>query len=164
MNQKWFRQLFRRRILVIFLLVAQAAFLIQLLLRGGRLSQTLNAILTILSLLTALHVVSKRDKAAYKTAWVFLILLFPLFGGLLYLMFHFQGPTRSLANKVRTVETENAAQFALPGTEYDAAKECVGELFPQVRYLQNTAGFPIYGHTSVRYFSPGEKLDRKSVV
>lgn len=158
MNRKWFRQLFRRRVLVILLLVAQAVFLIHLLVRGGRISQTLNAVLTILSLLTALHVVSKRDKAAYKTAWVFLILLFPLFGGLLYLMFHFQGPTRSLANKVRTVEAENAAQFALPGTGYDAAKERVGELFPQVRYLQDTAGFPIYDHTSVRYFSPGERL------
>ena len=158
MNRKWFRQLFRRRILVIFLLIAQAAFLIHLLVRGGRLSQTLNAALTILSFLTALHVVSKRDKAAYKTAWVFLILLFPLFGGLLYLMFHVQGPTRSLAKKVRTVEAENAAQFALPGTGYDAAKEYTGELFPQVRYLQDTAGFPIYDHTSVRYFSPGERL------
>ena len=73
-------------------------------------------------------------------------------------MFHFQGPTRSLAQKVRTVEAENAAQFALPGTGYDAAKESVGELFPQVRYLQDTAGFPIYDQTSVRYFSPGEKL------
>ncbi|WP_243093285.1 PLDc N-terminal domain-containing protein [Pseudoflavonifractor sp. AF19-9AC] len=105
-----------------------------------------------------LHVVSKRDKAAYKTAWVFLILLFPLFGGLLYLMFHVQGPTRSLAKKVRTVEAENAVQFALPGTGYDAAEKYVGELFPQVRYLQNTAGFPIYDHTSVQYFSPGERL------
>lgn len=158
MNRKWFRQLFRQRILVIFLLVAQAAFLIHLLVRGGRISQTLNAVLTILSLLTALHIVSKRDKAAYKTAWVFLILLFPLFGGLLYLMFHFQGPTRSLAQKVRAAETENAAQFALPGTGYDAAKKHVGELFPQVRYLQDTAGFPVYDQTSVRYFSPGERL------
>lgn len=158
MNRRWFRQLFRRRILVIFLLVAQAAFLIHLLVRAGRISQTFNGVLTILSLFTALHIVSKRDKAAYKTAWVFLILLFPLFGGLLYLMFHFQGPTRSLAQKVRTVEAENAAQFALPGTGYDTAKESVGELFPQVRYLQDTAGFPIYDQTSVRYFSPGEKL------
>ena len=158
MNRKWFRQLFRRRILVILLLVAQAAFLIHLLVQSGRISQTLNAVLTILSFLTALHIVSKRDKAAYKTAWVFLILVFPLFGGLLYLMFHVQGPTRSLAKKVRTVEAENAAQVALPGTGYDAARECVGELFPQVRYLQDTAGFPIYDHTSVHYFSPGERL------
>lgn len=158
MNRKWFRQLFRQRILVISLLIAQAAFLIHLLVSGGRISQTLNVVLTILSFLTALHIVSKRDKAAYKTAWIFLILLFPLFGGLLYLMFHFQGPTRSLARKVRTVEAENAVQFALPGTGYDAAKDCVGELFPQVRYLQDTAGFPIYDHTSVRYLSPGERL------
>lgn len=59
-----------------FLLVAQAAFLIHLLVRGGRISQTVNAVLEILSFLTALHIVSKRDKAAYKTAWVLLILLF----------------------------------------------------------------------------------------
>ncbi len=158
MNQKWFRQLFRRRILVIILLIVQAAFLIQLLVRGGRLSQTFNGILTVLSFLTALHVVSKKDKAAHKTAWVFLILVFPLFGGLLYLMFHFQGPTRSLARTVRTTEAEHAEQFLLPGTGYDRAKKCLDDLFPQVRYLQNTAGFPIYDHTCVHYFSPGEML------
>lgn len=44
MNRKWFRQLFRQRILVIFLLVAQAAFLIHLLVRGGRISQTLGLV------------------------------------------------------------------------------------------------------------------------
>lgn len=158
MHRTWFRRLFRRRILVIFLLLVQAAFLIQLLVQGGRLSRTFNGILTVLSFLTALHVVSKKDKAAHKTAWIFLILVFPLFGGLLYLMFHFQGPTRSLARTVRTTEAEHAAQFLLPGTGYEQAKRRLGDLFPQVRYLQDTAGFPIYDHTGVRYFSPGEAL------
>lgn len=48
--------------------------------------------------------------------------------------------------------------FALPGSGYNKAKKEVGELFPQVRYLQDTMGFPVYDHSVVRYFSPGEAL------
>lgn len=58
MNRKWFWQLFRRRFLVIFLLGAQAAFLIHLLVRSGWISQALNTVLTILSSLTVLPIVS----------------------------------------------------------------------------------------------------------
>ena len=72
--------------LVALLIIAQAAFFIWLVASGSMVSQRLSHILTITSILVVLYIVSKRDKGAYKTLWVFLILCFPILGGLLYLI------------------------------------------------------------------------------
>ena len=83
---KWLRKLFRRRMLIAFLIVIQAAFIIYLVASRSMVSQRLSRLLTIISVLVVLYIVSKRDKGAYKTLWVFLILCFPILGGLLYLL------------------------------------------------------------------------------
>lgn len=158
MNKRWFRVLFRRRVLVILALVLQVCFFALLLNHHTGSSQYLNTALRVLSFVTAVQVISKKDKGAYKTAWVFLILLFPIFGVLLYGMFHFQKPTRKLAAAVKDAEKTGIQQLVVPETAYMAAKDQLGDLFPQVRYLQDTVGFPVYDHSAVRYFSPGEEL------
>ena len=158
MNKRWFRVLFRRRVLVALALVLQVLVLIGLLSRKTPEVRYLSTVLSLISLLTAVHVVSEQDKGAYKTAWVFLILLFPVFGGLLYGMFHFQQPTHKLASAIREAEQTGAPQLLLPGTAYTEARDRLADLFPQVRYLPDSVGDPVYDHTAVRYFSPGEAL------
>ncbi|MGN0313670.1 MAG: cardiolipin synthase [Fusicatenibacter sp.] len=158
MNQRWFRALFRRRALIIILLLIQAAFLAHLVLTGSQISKWINAILRIVSFLAALYVVSRKDKGAYKTAWIFLILAFPLFGGLLYLLIHFQTTTRKVAKNIKNTEEKTAPLYLLPGDGYTEAKEQTGEWFPQVRYLQDHVGYPVYSNTMVTFYSPGEAM------
>lgn len=86
MRQRWLRVLFRRRMLTILLLLLQVYFLICLVLGGSQLSRNFSRLLTIVSIIAVLYIVSQKDKGAYKTAWAILILTFPLFGGLMYLL------------------------------------------------------------------------------
>lgn len=71
LKQKWFRSLFRRRILIALMLVLQMGFLVYVLVSGSRLSQGIHAALTLLSILAVLFIVSKKDKGAYKVLWIF---------------------------------------------------------------------------------------------
>ena len=158
MNQRWFRALFRRRALVIALLLIQIAFVGVLIFTGSQAFQWINAVLRIVSFLAALYIVSKKDKGAYKTAWIFLILTFPLFGGLMYLLVHSQATTRWVAKEIRRSEEKAAPLYCLPGDGYAQAEAAIGDRFPQVRYLQNFMGFPIYTHTATTYYSPGEEM------
>ena len=158
MNQRWFRALFRRRALVIALLLIQLAFVGMLIFTGSQAFQWINAVLRIVSFLAALYIVSKKDKGAYKTAWIFLILTFPLFGGLMYLLVHSQATTRWVAKEIRSSEEKAAPLYRLPGDGYAQAEAAIGDRFPQVRYLQNFMGFPIYTHTATTYYSPGEEM------
>ena len=158
MNQRWFRALFRRRALVIALLLIQIAFVGMLIFTGSQAFQWINGVLRIVSFLAALYIVSKKDKGAYKTAWIFLILTFPLFGGLMYLLVHSQATTRWVAKEIRCSEEKAAPLYRLPGNGYAQAEAAIGDRFPQVRYLQNFMGFPIYTHTATTYYSPGEEM------
>jgi cardiolipin synthase len=158
MNRRWFRALFRRRVIIILLLLIQVAFLVHLVSSGSQTFRLVNRSLTILSLLAVLYIISKKDKGAYKTTWVFLIMALPLFGGLLYMLFSFQNSTRRFAKNIHSAEEKAAPLFRLPGDCYAEAKEQLGCLFPQTRYLQDYMGFPVYSHSSTKYLSPGEKM------
>ena len=158
MNQRWFRALFRRRALVIALLLIQIAFVGMLIFTGSQAFQWINGVLRIVSFLAALYIVSKKDKGAYKTAWIFLILTFPLFGGLMYLLVHSQATTRWVAKEIRRSEEKAAPLYRLPGDGYAQAEAAIGDRFPQVRYLQNYMDFPVYTHTATTYYSPGEEM------
>ena len=153
---KWLRKLFRRRMLVAFLIIVQAAFFIYLVVSGSMVSQRLSRILTITSILVVLYVVSKRDKGSYKTLWVFLILSFPILGGLLYLLITYQTTTRMMRKDIRSVQEKTKDLYSLPGDGYQEAETVTGSHFPQVRYLQNYVGYPVYSNTRTTYLTPGE--------
>ena len=59
MNKRWFYKLFRRRMIISVLILAQAAFLIWLVASGSTLSHTLNTILRMLSLLAVLYKIGR---------------------------------------------------------------------------------------------------------
>lgn len=159
-KQKWFRSLFRRRMLIALLIVLQAAFFIYIVTSGSMVSRLLGRALTLLSILAVLSIVSKRDKGAYKTLWVFLILSFPILGGLLYLLVNVQRPTRRMRCAIQRAKEKAAPLYALPGDGYAQAQEQIAAYFSQVRYLQDFAQFPVYTGTKTTYLPLGEVMFR----
>lgn len=157
MHQRWFRALFRRRVFTILFLLLQGGFLINLIIGGSQFSQRISSILTIASIAAVLCIVSKKDKGAYKTAWTILILSFPLFGGLVYLLFNFQSSTRRFSKEILHAHGKAEASYLLPGNDYLADTTNLPEHLTQIKYLQDFAGFPVYTDTQTRYLSPGEK-------
>ncbi len=157
MRPRWLRVLFRRRVWTILLLVLQVWFFVNLIVGGSQLSRRFSGILTVISVVAVLYIVSKKDKGAYKTAWAILILTVPLFGGLLYLLFHLQTSTRRFSKDVLHAQRKAEAEYSAVGDDYAAAAEALPEHLPQIRYLQEYAGFPIYADTETHYLTPGER-------
>lgn len=156
MRKQWFRALIRRRFFIILLIIIQILFIVYVLSSGSHMSTNISGIMTLISLCVSIYIISKKDKGAYKLTWVFLILLFPLFGGLFYLMFNFQLTHKRYNKKVKHVEKKANKLYNLPGIGYSEAARRIPEYMPQVEYLQNYAGFPIYTNTTTKYLSPGE--------
>ena len=144
------------RFSIILLLAVQLAVIIYVLLSGSTVSVVTSYVLTVVSFCVCLRIVSKRDKGAYKLTWVFLILLFPLFGGLFYLLFSWQLQTVRMAKRQSASEGKAARYASLPGTGYDDACREIPEYIRQFRYLEEFAGFPIYKHSTTKYLTPGE--------
>ncbi|MDR2898660.1 MAG: cardiolipin synthase [Spirochaetaceae bacterium] len=145
------------KLLIALLIVFQLFFLIYFIISTTRISEWISWALTSLSALTALYAANRRGKDAYKLTWVYLILLFPVFGGLFYLFFSAQTSARRLAKQLKAIKDRNRELFLLPGDRFKEASAEAPAYIPQIRYLQQYEGFPVYRNTETTYLTPGER-------
>jgi len=158
MEQPWIRIVFRRRVFIITLIMVQLAFIMFAIASTHFALHYMDVILKSFSIIVCIHILNKKDNSAYKLTWIFLILLFPLFGGPVYVFFYTQSSPRKLRRKTEEI-TNRYRPFFKPDDEVtheisENHRECV----PQVRYLQDYAGFPIYKRTQTQYFDSGESF------
>ncbi len=117
----------------------------------------INILLNLLSLLVVLYIINRNSNPSQKLAWVVPILVIPLFGGIIYLMFGGKSPTRKMRRKL-----EASAQKIEPlNPDHSNLTEEIFANDPaaggQVRYLSRN-GFPVYQNTECRYFELGDTL------
>lgn len=103
-----------------------------------------------------LYMVSSQRHPDYKMGWIILILVFPLFGGLLYLITG--GSSISLRRRERMRHLEELTRSAM-GTDETVVNRLAAanpEAGKQSRYMLRTCYYPPAEHTSVRYLPLGE--------
>lgn len=148
--------LLRRRLIVAFILLLQLAFVFIAIFYGSRYYSIVSSVLGLISLIVSLYILSNKSKSAFKLTWIFLILLFPLFGGLMYVLFKMQSSTRRFERKKREISTKISPLYHTSDAAYIQASEALPQYSPLIRYLEKFAGFPVYANTATEYLSPGE--------
>lgn len=156
LEKKWYRALFRRRIIISLLLILQVAFLVYLIVDINKYSTYINFTLQILSLLVALHVIANPGNGAYKMSWVFLILTLPLFGGLFYILVTKQTSTKMFVKKMDEIGQKSKPLFELGSPASKKAENENPSHLRLIRYLKEK-GFPAYQNTFTKYLTPGEE-------
>ena len=150
------RLFFGRRMFIVLMLLAQIILLLALILRGRQL-HWLNIVLCALSVATTLHLITRPDKYAFKILWTFLILLFPLFGGVMYWTFHFQTASTGFRKILQEIEDAQHAEYrtlCIPEEPHLSG----GQDQRLLSYLRNAAALPAYEHTESRYFGDGKEM------
>ena len=116
------------------------------------------AAMTVLEIGSVLLIIQSRQNMAYKLAWIVVILLFPLFGVSVYVIFcgnHVSTATRKKMSSITTI-TETAADRndtvleELTGADPDAGR--------QAAYIRNTSFCPPYRNTETTYYASGETM------
>jgi cardiolipin synthase len=149
---------FRRRILVVLSLLAQVALFFFLIAGTGLYLQYSYYILTFLSIIVSIFIINKHEKAGFKLTWIFLILIFPFFGGILYIMLNiWSNPMKFRRSLFRNIANSHDS-FYLPGNRLDELIDIYPDFKTHAHYLQEYAGFPVYGNTRQEYFPSGESF------
>ena len=156
MHKKWFRARYLQRITVALIILAQIAIFFYILYSGSNASTVIAYLLNVISIIVAVIVAVKHDKEENRLLWMMVILIFPVFGGLMYLLFHSQTSTRRFKKMSNSIEEETRAVFFLPENSKEEAVRNYPKQENAIRYLQDYAGFPIYDRSKVKYLSPGE--------
>ena len=144
-------QLWFPRIAIAVLLVLQAALLIYMLVASSRHYEVVSWTLTGLSLCAAIYIASSHDRTAYKVLWIFLIVIFPVYGGLLYLI----TKPRLSARRLKNWQKANDL-YQICGDKLSEVELKYPSILPQMKYLQQHADFPVFTNTRTKYLSPGE--------
>lgn len=111
----------------------------------------------IVSIVAVLIIVNDRMNPGFKIAWLILILSFPIFGLLIYLLYGRKKNNKRLQNNMSSVRewmqlnlAEGKNEVALDLRIRDP------HAFRQSNYIKNKSFYPVYQNSSCSYHSPGE--------
>ncbi len=155
--------LYNRFFLFLFLVLIQLlayAILILTVAYNSTMGTVVQIVTGILALLFVVRIINRNDRPSSKLNWIILILIFPIFGVLLYL-FNGEGkPTRKMQKKIIQSKKEIFGE----GEKGENAKSNANErenCFPRngaiSQYLTHFAGYPAYKSGTVTYFANGQE-------
>lgn len=149
--------LFHRSTFIFFALLIQLGTLIGVILRFSNYFVFFYGISISISIVVIINILNNQTKPAYKIPWIILILIFPIFGGLIYVLFGRYKLNKRLKKKMRSIETKMidallAHDYVLEDIELQ--NEVAAN---QSKYIRNYAYCPPYTNTVLEYFPIGEK-------
>lgn len=150
-------RLFSRRVVtVIFLLALQGVFLIVGLYVLSDYFIYIDTALRVVSIAVTVYIFNRPENPEYKLAWVIPILIFPLFGGMLYIFYRLQASIKHLRFRLLAIlEATHPLLQQNPETMERLLEESHGAQ-SQANYLFQDAGYPVYQNTTTEYLSTGE--------
>lgn len=148
--------LFSRLFVILLFIGVQVGIIVFVLLKMSYAEVYFYAFFTFISLAVVLWIVNKKNDEPFKLIWVILILVFPVFGGLLYLVVDINHiPARSRAKLKRGYELAKMLLIQEPNI-IAALKEVDPHIYPQSHYLYEYGTYPLYNQTSTQFLTPGE--------
>lgn len=139
-------------------LICQLVFLLFVLYNITVKSAAVYALSMVAGIAMVIYIVNRRSNPSHKITWIIFILIFPIFGIAVFLLFGGQRVMPHLRRKMERCEAHY-----LPALHDDADLREKLRYYDmlhsrQAEYLSNESGYPVYEHTHTEYLSPGEKF------
>ena len=147
---------FVNKITITFLLILiQLVWMASLYLRLAEYAAWLNGVMTALSVIIILFLVRKDENPAYTIAWMALIGITPVFGGLMYLFWGNKRPSRRMRRRMAAVDRRHRGLVDQRPGQLDGVDQRTRALSG---YIAKYGPWPAWKDTSVEYFSSGEAM------
>ncbi len=141
-----------RVVFVALSVLLQAGWILLLILKLNASIPWIGSITRLLSVIVVLRVNSKQMNAAYKMAWIMLIIALPVMGVSLYILMWAFGDLGSMGKRRLAIRCQNQLnQTETSGLAVLDQRESGASGL--ARYLQEHNNCPVYENTDVRYFS-----------
>ena len=152
---KFFSRFINRITITLALILVQVVWMASLYLRLIEYAAWLNVVMVVLSVLIILFLVRKDENPAYTIAWMALIGITPVFGGLMYLFWGNKRPSRRMRRRMAAVDRRHRGLVAQHPDQ-------VEDLPPRAKaltdYVARYGPWPAWQDTAARYYSSGEEM------
>lgn len=119
-------------------------------------SEIISNAFTVLSIAMVLYIISKTEVPAYRMGWILVIMAFPLFGGMLYLLMGDKRPAKHMRLRLEKGMRNHDVLTAQDPAAAEALRAEAPRTAGLAAYISNFAKFPIWQNTAVKYYSLGE--------
>lgn len=147
-----------RIVLTALIIVIQIVWGVMLLLRIVNYSELISTLLAVFSVLVVLFLNIKEENASYKLGWIILIMAFPLFGGLFYLLFGNKRPSKYMRSRLIREHEAILPYLTEDEDANDRLKEANERSFRTSQYIFKESNYPLYQNTSTKYYPLGEDM------
>lgn len=149
--------LFQRVVMVSLSILAQLGFFALFLWRFQDQYEVIYVLLLLITIGVMLAIVSKSTHPAYKIAWLVPILVFPVFGGLFYLMLGGNRLSRRQRRKMHGVEQNLRRNLPQDESLMETISQRDTDAYMHAAYIRRVAGCPVYDQTRTEYFPLGDE-------
>ncbi len=156
MRKKFIHRVFSRTTIVATLILLQIAVLTFAIWQLSSYFVYVYAAFEVLSLVVVVWMVGHKDNPSYKLAWTIPILLFPVFGGLFYLLFGGKKATGTFRRRMERAFISWAPSLVQDDRVMKEISAIDRSAANQARYLAACSTYPLHKNTMTRYLSPGE--------
>ncbi len=111
--------------------------------------------LRLLSFGAVVYIILRPNNPEVKMAWIVPILIFPLFGGVMYLAFGQVFISKKLRNSINRTNDLVKKSLVQDGEVMERLEQDNIAVANQSRYLYHYANTPVWENTSTKYFSDG---------
>ncbi len=158
-NRRYKALIYNRVILTVALVLLQIVIYTLLMVRFYNAGRAVLITVNIIGLLFVLYIINRNEKPSTKLNWVIMILVIPIFGVSLYLLFGEGRPTRRMNRRISQAKRENAGVIA-QDADVKARVDESGRGAQTCRYLMNYANYPVYADGEVTYYPSGKEMFR----
>lgn len=143
------------------LIALQALILIVVIWRFQHLFVYFYALCVLLSLIVVMTILNNRLNPAYKIAWIIPIMVFPVFGGLFYILFGSDQTRLKFLKEMSPINDKMKQSLRQEMAITSELEEDNKYAANQSRYIFDYALCPIYKNSTTEYLTPGEvKFER----
>ena len=147
-----------RIILSALLLLIQLGFIFNVLYDFSVSSAWAYSFSMILGIATVITIINRRGNPDHKIAWIVFILVFPIFGITVFLLWGGGRVTPFIRKKMRICEAKCMRYLKEEEGVRDKLRYYDMLHSRQADYLTGESGYPLYDGTSTEYLSPGEEF------
>ncbi len=146
-------KILNRLTITVALILLQFGWFVMLFFRLVEHTSWITLIMTLLSALVALYVIYKDDNPAYKIGWILFIMLVPLLGAPMYLLFGNKRTSKTLKRKIELQEKIHREECK----QVDKLNERISpRLTGTIRYISEFGPYPAWTGTKTKYYSLGD--------
>lgn len=111
----------------------------------------------ILEIISVIAIINSDSNPDFKTTWILMILVLPIFGAAFYVFVKSQLGTRVLKKRLRDIEKRTMPYLQQNEEVLESLRVSKPANANLATYLNTNLTFPVYQNTHIKYFASGEE-------